>query len=63
VVVEDDGTGMARDRTDGVGLRSMHERAAELGGELRIESGAGGRGTRVVATLPLAGTIPSGGER
>jgi signal transduction histidine kinase len=62
VVVEDDGLGIARDRTDGVGLRSMHERAAELGGELRIETGAGGRGTRVVATLPLAGTIPSGGE-
>jgi signal transduction histidine kinase len=31
----------------------MHDRAAELGGECRIERRPGG-GTRVVARLPLA---------
>lgn len=62
VVVEDDGTGMTSDRSDGVGLRSMHERAAELGGGLRVEAGPNGRGTRIVASLPLTGTVPLGGE-
>jgi signal transduction histidine kinase len=32
----------------------MHERAAELGGECRVEPRPGG-GTRVVARLPLLG--------
>jgi signal transduction histidine kinase len=52
VVVEDDGRGIGDARGSGVGLSSMHERAAELGGECRFEARPGG-GTRVVARLPL----------
>jgi signal transduction histidine kinase len=52
VVVEDDGRGLPRELRSGLGLVSMHERAAELGGECRVEPRAGG-GTRVVARLPL----------
>jgi signal transduction histidine kinase len=54
VVVEDDGRGLPTEPRAGVGLVSMHERAAELGGECRVESRPGG-GTRVVARLPLLG--------
>lgn len=53
VVVEDDGRGLPVDRRDGVGLASMQERAAELGGECLFEPLPGG-GTRVLARLPLA---------
>jgi two-component system NarL family sensor kinase len=53
VVVEDDGRGLPTEPRPGVGLVSMHERAAELGGECRVEARPGG-GTRVVARLPLA---------
>ena len=38
----------------GVGLRSMRERAEELGGTLTIEPGPEG-GTRVAAILPIEG--------
>jgi signal transduction histidine kinase len=50
--VRDDGGGLDPHRTPGVGLRSMHERAAELGGDCRVRSLAGG-GTLVRARLPL----------
>jgi signal transduction histidine kinase len=53
VVVEDDGRGLPAERRAGVGLNSMRERAAELGGECLVEPRPGG-GTRVVARLPLA---------
>ena len=53
VVVEDDGRGLPNQPRAGVGLTSMRERAAELGGECRVEARPGG-GTRVVARLPLA---------
>jgi signal transduction histidine kinase len=53
VVVEDDGRGLPAEPRNGVGLVSMHERAAELGGECRVEARPGG-GTRVVARLPVA---------
>jgi two-component system NarL family sensor kinase len=50
--VRDDGTGMARDWIPGVGVASIRERAAELGGTCEVASMAGG-GTRVIARLPL----------
>jgi two-component system NarL family sensor kinase len=37
-----------------VGSSSMRERAAEMGGECRVEAGPDG-GTRVLARLPLSG--------
>jgi signal transduction histidine kinase len=50
--VTDDGRGLANNRQAGVGLSSMCERAAELGGQCQITPGPGG-GTRVLAHLPL----------
>ncbi|GII01875.1 sensor histidine kinase [Planobispora takensis] len=52
VRVSDDGTGVPPDRRSGVGLASMRERAAELGGTCMITSPPGG-GTVVEAVLPL----------
>ena len=49
--VRDDGNGLKPDRTPGVGLRSMRERAAEVGGSLLVRSPTEG-GTVVSATLP-----------
>jgi signal transduction histidine kinase len=55
VEVVDDGRGLADvPGGAGVGLSSMRERAAEMGGECRVESRADG-GTRVVARLPRVG--------
>ncbi len=53
VIVEDDGRGIGDAAGSGAGLSSMQERAAELGGECRLEKRSGG-GTRVIARLPLA---------
>jgi signal transduction histidine kinase len=53
VEIEDDGAGLPTAPRAGVGLRSMRERAEELGGTLRVEPRPAG-GTRVVALLPLA---------
>jgi signal transduction histidine kinase len=50
--IKDDGIGIRSDHPVGVGLESMRERAAELGGECRIET-AGARGTLVQVWLPL----------
>jgi signal transduction histidine kinase len=52
VSIEDDGRGLPAERRNGVGLNSMQERSAELGGRLAIEPRAGG-GTQVRAWLPL----------
>ena len=49
--IVDDGTGIAPDATPGVGLASMRERAAEVGGTLNVESGS--TGTTITACLPL----------
>jgi signal transduction histidine kinase len=49
--VADDGAGISRDAI-GIGTRAMYERAAEVGGELLVESGLSG-GTTVHASLPL----------
>jgi signal transduction histidine kinase len=51
--VLDDGAGLPRDSRAGVGLTSMRERAAELGGTCLIERAPTG-GTRVIARLPLS---------
>ena len=54
VEIVDDGSGLRDDRTQGVGLASMRERAEELGGSCSVEP-APVRGTRVRASLPLGG--------
>ncbi len=51
IEVRDDGTGFGPETASGVGLQSMHERTAEIGGEITITS-APGEGTSVVARLP-----------
>jgi signal transduction histidine kinase len=50
VEVSDDGAGFAADARPGVGLASMRERAAELGGWCTVAPQS--RGTRVLAHLP-----------
>jgi PAS domain S-box-containing protein len=52
--VSDDGIGfdMRGEFPGHLGLRSMHERAARLGGTFRVES-ALGRGTRICAQIPV----------
>jgi signal transduction histidine kinase len=60
--VEDDGVGLRPGTVPGVGLLSMRERAAEVGGAVRIESRGGG-GTVVTARLPMpASGWPSGSD-
>jgi signal transduction histidine kinase len=51
LTVRDDGSGMSLDAVPGVGLMSMRDRAAELGGDVRVTSGPAG--TTVTARLPL----------
>lgn len=51
--IQDDGAGLPETFHAGVGLSSMRERAAELGGTYVIENASGG-GTRVAARLPIA---------
>ena len=51
VTVTDDGIGLPEHPRPGVGLGSMAERAAELGGRATITPAPGG-GTRVHAVLP-----------
>jgi signal transduction histidine kinase len=52
IEITDDGIGLPPNLTPGVGLRSMRERAEELGGSCVIERGAIS-GTRVLACLPI----------
>jgi signal transduction histidine kinase len=52
IEVCDDGLGLPRDLQQGVGLNSMRERAAELGGSCEIRTLPQG-GTLVLARLPL----------
>jgi signal transduction histidine kinase len=54
VTVTDDGVGLGPGWRPGVGTGSMAERAAELGGTLRIDSDPDRSGTEVDALLPLA---------
>lgn len=53
VVVQDDGRGLPAAYHSGIGMQSMRERAAELGGTCQIESRDGG-GVRVTADFPLS---------
>src|SRR6266487_1100060 len=52
VEVSDDGVGIAFGQQAGIGLLSMRERAAELGGKCSIQPGPRG-GTQVCASLPF----------
>src|SRR6266508_3201276 len=52
IEIIDDGIGLPSNITPGVGLRSMRERAEELGGSCGIGRGVNG-GTRVLACLPI----------
>jgi signal transduction histidine kinase len=51
--IVDDGVGIPAERSTGVGLSSMRERASELGGNCVVESTPEG-GTRVLVSLPMA---------
>jgi signal transduction histidine kinase len=60
LVVEDDGKGfdIGAPRGPGhFGLANLHDRAASIGGTLRIESEPGG-GTRIIVRLPVAQESP-----
>jgi signal transduction histidine kinase len=62
IEVVDDGVGLPDQHRAGVGIASMRERVAELGGSCTIESPAEG-GTRVAASLPASSRAPEwGGE-
>jgi signal transduction histidine kinase len=52
LTVADDGRGFGAEAAVGVGLQSLHDRAAEVGGSLQISSAPGG--TTVSSRLPLA---------
>lgn len=53
LTVSDNGDGFAPGARHGVGMSSMRERAAEIGGDLTVETS--GEGTVVSAVLPLEG--------
>lgn len=52
LAIRDDGTGLPPGYRPGLGLASMQERAAELGGRCQVKAAPGG-GTQVLATLPI----------
>jgi PAS domain S-box-containing protein len=59
VCVEDNGVGLAEERTgSGLGLQSMKQRASAVGAELAIETLAGG-GTAVTCSCPQAEGLPA----
>lgn len=62
LTVTDNGIGLPPSPPAGAGLRSLRERAAEVGGQLTIEP-AHPHGTVVRAVLPLASGAASEGER
>ncbi len=65
LVIEDDGIGFepsAVDKTTGIGLLGMHERAALIGATVQVES-ATGRGTTIYLRYPVVGSTPGGGVR
>jgi signal transduction histidine kinase len=55
--VKDNGRGISDSeisQTDSMGLLGMRERAALLGGNFKIAPGAGGKGTKVTVSIPIA---------
>jgi signal transduction histidine kinase len=58
LLVIDDGVGLPAERVES-GLRNLADRAADLGGSLRLEAGADG-GTRVRWCVPLASVESTG---
>ncbi|MDQ3610075.1 MAG: GAF domain-containing sensor histidine kinase [Actinomycetota bacterium] len=60
VEVKDDGVGVSTDVAEGVGLRSMRERSAELGGTCSV-TGTPGAGTRVLVSLPRTSSVEIAG--
>lgn len=60
--IVDNGRGIVPDTRQGFGLRSMQERADELGGRCLITSPPGG-GTRISVRLPLPALLPGGFRR
>jgi signal transduction histidine kinase len=52
IEIVDDGIGFTEPRRAGIGMRSMTERASEIGGSVAFRSEAG-RGTRVSVRLPV----------
>jgi signal transduction histidine kinase len=69
VAVQDKGRGIPPDQrsamlssptgTPGVGIRGMRERLRQLGGGLEIHSNGSGKGTLIVARLPIVAPVPS----
>jgi signal transduction histidine kinase len=57
LTIRDDGRGLPEQRRAGVGLHSMRERAAELGGTCAVEAGVDA-GTRVSVCLPYTAADP-----
>lgn len=57
LTVIDDGGGIADDRSPGVGIAAMSERADELGGLVTVSSGVEQRGCCIAATIPLPPTL------
>ena len=64
VIVTDDGNGFdprgCADNGGTFGMRIMGERAAEIGGNLQVESVVG-HGTRVIVRVPTSPTVPPNG--
>ncbi|MER6343031.1 sensor histidine kinase [Streptomyces sp. NPDC001595] len=60
--ITDDGIGFAVEESAGFGLDGMRKRLAELGGRLTVTSSIGD-GTRVLATIPVAGRADGEGAR
>ncbi|HWA88328.1 MAG TPA: response regulator [Opitutus sp.] len=61
--VADDGKGLVKARSGGIGLQVMKHRAAVIGGELRVDSKPG-KGVTITCTLPVksADGTENGGE-
>jgi two-component system sensor histidine kinase UhpB len=61
LTITDDGRGLPKhgdpSSGEGLGILGMRERAALLGGDVRLEDGPEGRGTSVQVTVPIAAVI------